>query len=180
MRRMYSKILILILFAIALCGCNSLPISKETIHPSATAGLPTVSGTPTTEQLLTALVQQALAKDANLTTMTYDSGGQAVNVVATLTIKQLPAVNVGQEMVKILCFRIQKALWLSGIPLKQVSVAIEGPTYGVYADLTSGGYGGVLVRQPTASRLNWSTLSADTAWPDYNSVWLTYDYSNDS
>jgi S-adenosylhomocysteine hydrolase len=180
MRRMCSKILILTLFAVALCGCNSLSTSKETVHPTATAGLPTVSVTPTTEQQLSALLQQALAKDASLTTVTYDSGGQAVNVVATLTIKQLPTVNVGQEMVKILCFRIQKALWLSGIPLKQVSVAIEGPTYGVYGDLTSGGYGGVLVRQPTAAKLDWSTVSPDTAWLGYNSTWLTYNYSNDS
>jgi hypothetical protein len=181
MRQMCSQILIFFLFAIALCGCNALPISKETIHPSATASLPTVSGTPTTEQQLTALVQQALARDANLTTMTYDSGGQAVNVLATLaTIKQLPTVSVGQEMVKVLCFRLQKALWLSGIPLKQVSVTIDGPTYAVYGDLTSGGYGGAMLRQPTAAKLDWSTLSADTAWPDYNFVWLTYDYSNDT
>jgi hypothetical protein len=178
MRRMSSKILILILFAIALCGCNSLPISKENMHPSATASLPTVSGTPTTEQQLTALVQQALAKDANLTSMTYDAEGQAVSILAT--IEQLPTVSVGQEKVKVLCFRIQKVLWLSGIPLKQVSVNIDGPTYGVYGDLTSGGYGGAVLRQPTASRLDWSTLSPDTAWPDYNFIWLTYDYSNDS
>jgi hypothetical protein len=140
-----------------------------------------VSGTPTTGLRLTAVAQQALAKDANLTSMTYDARQRAVNVLATLaTIEQLPAVSVGQEKVKVLCFRIQKALWLSGIPLKQVGVTIDGPTYGVYGDLTSGGYGGALLRQPTASRLNWSTLSPDTAWPDYNFIWLTYDYSNDT
>jgi hypothetical protein len=178
MRQMCSKILILILFAVALCGCNSPSSSKRTVLPSATAGLPTVSVTVTSEQQLTALVQQAIAKDANLTSMTYDAGSQAVNVLAT--IDQLPTVSVGQEKVKALCFRIQKTLWLSGIPLKQVSATIDGPTYGVYGDLTSGGYGGALLRQPTATRLDWSTLSPDTAWPDYNFMWLTYDYSNDS
>jgi hypothetical protein len=181
MRRMCFQILILIPFAIALCGCSSRPISKATIHPSATAALPTVSGTPTTEQQLTALVQQALAKGANLTSVSYDSGGRAVNVLATLaSIRQPPTVSVGQEMVKVLCFRIQKALWLSDIPLKQVSVTIDGPTYAVYGDLTSGGYGGAMLRQPTAAKLDWSTLSPDTAWPDYNFNWLTYDYSNDT
>lgn len=178
MRRMCSKIIVLTLFAVALCGCNSLSSSTRTVLPSATAGLPTVSVTPTTEQQLTSLVQQAIAKDANLSNMTYDAGSQAVNVLAT--IEQLPIVSVGQEKVKALCFRIQKALWLSGIPLKQVSVTIDGPTYGIYGDLTSGGYGGALLRQPTATRLDWSTLSPDTAWPDYNFMWLTYDYSNDS
>jgi hypothetical protein len=181
MRRIFSRILILTLFALALCGCSSHSSSQETARPSATVGSPTVSVTPTTGQQLTALVQQAIAKDAILTTFDYDPGGQAVNVLATLAIiKQLPAVSVGQEKVKVLCFRIEKALWLSGVPLKQVSVAIDGPTYAVYGNLTSGGYGGALLRQPTASRLDWSTLSPDTAWPDYNFIWLTYDYSNDT
>jgi hypothetical protein len=181
MRRIFSKILMPTLFALALCGCSSHLSSQETARSSATAGPPIVSGTPTTGQQLTALVQQAIAKDAILTSMTYDAGGQAVNVLATLaTIKQLPAVSVGQEKVKVLCFRIEKALWLSGISLKQVSVTIDGPTYAVYGDLTSGGYGGALLRQPTASRLDWSALSPDTAWPDYNFIWLTYDYSNDT
>jgi hypothetical protein len=104
-----------------------------------------------------------------------------VNVLATLaTIKQLPAVSVGQEKVKVLCFRVEKALWRSGIPLKQVSVTVDGPTYAVYGELTSGGYGGALLRQPTAATLDWSTLSPDTAWPHYNFIWLTYDYSNDT
>jgi hypothetical protein len=178
MRRMSSKILVLTVFAVALCGCNPLQSSARTALPSATAGVPTVSVTPTTEQQITSLVQQAIARDANLTSMTYDAGSQAVNILAT--IKQLPTVSVGQEKVKTLCFRIQKVLWLSSIPLKQVSVTIDGPTYGVYGDLTSGGYGGALLRQPTATRLDWSTLSPDTAWLDYNFMWLTYDYSNDS
>jgi hypothetical protein len=131
--------------------------------------------------MLSALVQRALARDASLTTFDYDARGQAVNLLATLaTIKQLPAVSVGQEMVKSLCFRIEKALWLSGIPLKQVSVDIDGPTYGVYGDLTSGGYGGAALRQSTASRLDWSALSPDTAWSKYDFMWLTYDYSNDT
>jgi hypothetical protein len=177
---MCSKILVLTLFAMALCGCNVLPGSKETMRPSATGGIPTVSVTPTAEQQLSALVRQAITSDATLTTMTYDAGGQAVNVLATLAIQQLPAVSVGQEKVKVLCFRIQKALWRSGIPLKQVSVTIDGPTYGVYGDLTSSGYGGAMLRQPTATRLDWSALSPDTAWPDYNFMWLTYNYSNDS
>ena len=180
MRRIFSKVLMLTLFALALCGCSSYSSSQKTARPSVTAGPPTVSGTPTTGQQLTALVQQAIAKDANLTSMTYDARSQAVNVLATIAMQQLPAVSVGQEKVKTLCFRIQKALWLSGISLKQVSVTIDGPTYGVYGDLTSGGYGGVLLRQPTATRLDWSALSPDSAWLDYNFMWLTYDYSNDS
>jgi hypothetical protein len=178
MHRLSSKVLIPTLFAIALGGCSLLPSSKQTSHPGATASPPTATSASTTQQQINALVLKAIANDAKLTDATYDTGDQAISILAT--IEQFPTVSVGQEKVKVLCFQIQKALWLSGIPLKQVAVTIDGPTYGVYGDLTSSGYGGALLRQPTAARLDWRTLSPDTAWVDYNAMWLTYDYSNDS
>lgn len=163
-------------FAVMLCGCGPSASSGRARPPAATASLPTA--TPTVNQQIIALVQQAVGKDAEHPQISYNARNQTVSVLAT--VGEFFQVSAGQEQVKILCFRVQKALWTSDVSLQQVSVTIDGPTYGVYGDLTTGGYGGALLGAETAAKFVWNALSPDSAWADYDSMWLTYDYSNDS
>jgi hypothetical protein len=170
MRPREKAILALILCMLFTVGCGT----RIGTLPTRTA---TPAVTPTSEQRITTLVLRAIGKNAAHSTTTYDSTAETVVVIAT--VATFSGVTAAQEIVKVLCFQIQKALWTSGTPLKQVNTTVEGPVYDIYGDLTISGYGGALLNAGTATRLAWTILSPDSAWTDYDSMWLTPTYNND-
>ena len=170
MRPQELKLVTLTLCVLVLAGCGALTASLP-------ATSPTPASTPTTEQRITTLVQRAIGKNAARSATTYAVTAASVNVIAT--VATFSSVTSAQEIVKVLCFRIQDALWTSGIPLKQVNVTVEGPIYDIYGDRTVGGYGGALLYGSTAAKLAWESLSPDSAWNAYDSMWLTPTYNND-
>jgi hypothetical protein len=170
MRAGEIKILALMLCVLALAGCGTLTGTTPTKTYAPTAP-------PTTEQRISALVEQAIGKNAAQNTTAYDGTAETVNVITTVTT--FSTVNAAQEIVKVLCFQVQEALWTSGIPLKQVNVTVEGPVHDVYGNLSTSGYGGALLNAGTATKLAWTTLSADSAWGRYDSMWLTPTYNNE-
>ena len=155
---------------LVLAGCGTLTSRLPNKKPTPAA-------TPTTDQRIIMLVHRATGKKAADGTIAYDATAESVNVIAT--VATFSSVTAGQEIVKVLCFQIQEALWTSGIPLKQVNVTVEGPVYDIYGDLSISGYGGALVSAGTAAKLAWASLSPDSAWSDYDAMWLSPTYNNE-
>ena len=140
--------------------------------------------TPTAEQRLAVLAQRA-AGDTSVQSIapTVDAGsasgtGNAVALAATLA-GPVPAtqaeIAASQERVKSICFRMEQAVWTSGMSLSEVKVEVIGPIYDDYADLTTGAYGAADLKAGTASTLDWTRLTPDTAWGTYG-VWLRPAY----
>jgi hypothetical protein len=170
MRPREIKMLVIMLCVLVLTGCGTVTgaLPKRT---------PTPAVTPTTELRIITLVQRAIGKNAASSTTAYDGTAETVNVIAT--VATFSSASAAQEIVKVLCFHIQEALWTSRISLKQVNVTVEGPVYDIYGDLSISGYGGALLYAGTAAKLAWTTLAPDSAWTAYDAMWLTPTYNND-
>ncbi|HEX8033502.1 MAG TPA: hypothetical protein VF510_06625, partial [Ktedonobacterales bacterium] len=85
-------------------------------------------------------------------------------------------IAAAQERTKALCFQVQRAVWTSGITLREVTVLVRGPTFGDYGDQYVDGYGTAVLEEATAKTLAWATLNADGAWERYDRVWLRPNY----
>lgn len=160
---------------VLLVGCAPTPASRGAAG-TPTAAVPTA--TPTTQQRITALARQAIGGSAQSVEVTFGAGDRAVTVAATVggTVPGTQEeINASQERVKALCFRVEQALWTSGMPLNEVVVTVVGPIYDDYADLTTGAYGAVDLKAATAAKLTWASLSPDAAWDVYQ-VWLRPAY----
>lgn len=178
--RQVTLVAVLILLGL-LAGCGSAPGATGSPVRTPTA-------TPTAEQRVAALAQRA-ANDRALQSVsaTFDAGsgpsggqtdaGMAVTLTATLAgpVPATDAEVAAQERVKTLSFRMERALWTSGMRLREVKVLVNGPIYDDYADLTTGPYGAADLSAATATRLDWPTLTPDTAWSVYG-AWLRPAY----
>lgn len=145
---------------ITLVGCGGIP--------AATLAQPTA--TPTTAQRVAALAQNAIGKLAHPVTASFNTTEEAATVTAT--VAWISDVATAQEQVKVVCFRAQVALWTSGVPLRKVTVVVQGPLIDLYADRTTGPYGSAVLTSSTAAKLGWSHLTADSAWMAYDYVFL--------
>lgn len=159
---------------VVIAGCATTPVN----------GTPAVRGptaTPTAEQHVAALAQRAAGSAVHSVVASFGAAGVAGGVV-TLTATVSGAVpgtaaeiTASQERVKAICFRMEQALWTSGMPLREVVVTVVGPIYDDYADLTTGPYGAVDLKAATAAKLDWTHLSPDVAWDTY-AMWLRPAY----
>lgn len=162
-------------------GCASGAGSGVGSGSSATATAAVPTATPTREQRITALARQAAGSDAHTVEATFGAGSadDGKVTVAVTVAGPVPAtqeeINAAQERVKAISFRVEQALWTSGMPLNEVVVTVVGPIYDDYADLTTGAYGAVDLKAATAAKLAWASLNPDTAWNVYQ-VWLRPAY----
>lgn len=162
------SLLLIALGALAFATACSAPSGPGAIA----AGTPTP--TPTTAQRIAALATKAGAGLAQPIQTAYSPQDGAVHVSAKMGWP--PDVPTGQERVKTLCFRVQHALWTSGVPLRDVSILVVGPVIDDFGDTTTDTYGVVDLTAAAAARLDWPTLTADTAWDRYGSAWLRPSY----
>jgi hypothetical protein len=177
-----APVLALVLALMLLTSCAA-PASGQTGAATPTATfppLPTDTPSPPTptptakEQQLEALVQPAIGTLAHDVSVRYDEPTQTVAVSAV--VNQGPDVPTTQELVKTVTFLAYKALWTSGQPFKDVTVAVLGPFRGDYGDVTLQAYGSADVTAQTAAKLHWSALTPDTAWNAYTAVFLATSY----
>lgn len=146
---------------------------------TATNALP--SATPTTQQRIVTLAKQATKGSAQHVDATLSAAGDASNAATVIVTVEGPVpgttaeIGASQERVKAICYQVEKALWMSGIPLTEASVSVVGPIYDDYADLTSGSYAAADLKAAAASTLDWASLSAESGWNIYG-VWLRPAY----
>ncbi len=134
------------------------------------------------ERLISSLAQQAIGSLAQRVEATYRVGDETAQVTATVAglVPRTPAdISAAQERVKIMCFRAQEALWTSanGIPLHEVTVTVLGPVIDDYGDKMTAAYGAAVLTAATAARFHWDSLSPDTAWEDYDNVYLAVRFA---
>jgi hypothetical protein len=142
--------------------------------PTPTAGPPTP--TPTAlERQLDALVQPAIGTLAQNVSVAFDQASETATVTAT--VKQCSDIPTTQELVKTVAFRALKALWTGGEAFKDISVAVLGPFQDDFGNHTLQAYGSADVTAQTAAKLNWASLTPDTAWNAYTTVFLAPSYA---
>lgn len=166
--RTFSACLALAALMALLAGCGSSA-------PRAGSS-PAPTPTPTPADPITALVLRALGGPTQQVTTTSSAADHTVTVTITLVGAKVPAsdadVSAAQERIKTICFQAQRALWTSGMPLRQATVTVLGPALDAYADLSIQPYGTAVLTAATAAKLGWSSIGADAAWNDYDNVWL--------
>ncbi len=116
---------------ITVAGCSQVAgEGNVSARSTATSSLP--AATPTTNERLAALARAAFGGGVQQSVTTYDAQSQVVKVIGTLD-GNVPvtasAVAAAQERTKVLCFRVQRALWTSGFTLREVTVFVRGPTF---------------------------------------------------
>jgi hypothetical protein len=161
----------LIAVLVIVAGCAS---------SSATAASGPPTPTPTTQQRLAALARHAATgPNVQRVDTTYSAQDGTITVTVTLggSVPVADAdVTAMQQRVMSMCFQTQKALWTSGIPLRGVTVTIAGPIMDQYAEREIQAYGAAVLAEATAAKLNWGALSPDTAWTQYDNVYLRPGY----
>jgi len=171
-------VLALALMTVAiLAGCTAPGHAAS--HPPTAAP----SATPTAEQRISALAQHAAGLPDKSVTATFDGGLEGTLTLIATIGGPVPGtkaeIAAAQERVKAICFLMERAVWTSSMPsgvlLSEVKVAVVGPIYDDYADLTTGPYGAADLKAATAHQLDWTHLTPDAAWGVY-ATWLRPAY----
>jgi len=141
-------------------------------RPSARA---TATSAPTIEGRLAQVVHQAVGAPVQQVEATYDA--QHSTVVITITVSNgVPntgaRVAATYELVKLVTFKAQQALWKSGIALREATVVVQGLQLDEYGSQVVDAYSSAIVEASTAQHLDWVRLSADHAWDSYDHTWL--------
>lgn len=163
---------------LALAGCVLVAGGGDvSARSTATSSLPVA--TPTTKERLAAVARAAFGGGVQLSEVSFDAQSQTLAVTGTLG-GDVPVtasdVTAAHERTKTLCFRVQRALWASGIALREVTVFVRGPTFDDYGNQYVESYGTAVLGAATAGRFSWDALSADGAWGRYDRVWLRPNY----
>ena len=138
------------------------------------------TATPTAQQRFAALARNAIGGRADTVTATYDAQTGVLQVLATIggAIARAPSdIAASQERVKALCFVAQRALWTSGPTFTEVKITVLGPLLDDYFDQITDWYGVADLTARTAAKLDWGTLTADSAWSAYDNVSLRTAYA---
>jgi hypothetical protein len=174
--------------AICMAACLALgacATSAGNTAPKATqvcSAAPTSATTASVTDKISALVEQSTCNQLHELSVTYQQSGEMTQIVGTVsvTIPRTPSqIRVVQESVKVLCFKMQKALWTSGLPVQGVTVTILGPTFDDYYDRTTSWYGTAHLTAAAASRFDWGGVSADEAWTMFDRTLLQTLYAPD-
>jgi hypothetical protein len=162
-----------LLLALAATGCT-LVLGHATSSARVTATA-TATIAPTIEGRLAQVVHQAVGAPAQDVEATYDA--QQSTVVITVTVSNgVPntdaRVAATYELVKLVTFEAQQALWKSGIALRAATVVVQGLQLDEYGSQVVDAYSSAIVEASTAQHLDWARLSADHAWDSYDHTWL--------
>lgn len=181
-RRAAVAVVLLILGCLSACATtNSAPhqsASKVTVagcSPSASA---------TTQDALARRACEAVGDQAQAVQTVYTAQDASVKIMVTvggavpLTHQQ---ISTARELTKSISLHEQRAIWASGVTLKEVRVTVMGPTQDEYANIIAQPYGSVVLDAATAAHFDWANLNADSAWDRYDSVFLrpTFDVVDD-
>jgi hypothetical protein len=142
------------------------------------ASSPSINTAQVTQQIDTT-TRQAAASYSQQVATTYDAGTRDATAEVTVgwTDDIHPAyIAKEQERVKAICFAVQQALWAKALPLHQVTVTVMGPVTTSYTEQVIDAHGAARLTSATAAKLNWASLTPDTAWSQYDEVYLRSDY----
>jgi hypothetical protein len=183
-RRCISAAALALAACVALYGCAaSSPGDKGAVAQGTRTAL-AASGPPTqlsTPEELTTLAEQASGHLLqNLETVYQQTGDEALitGTVSGSIPRSSTQISAAQEKVKIFCFQIQRALWSSGIPLKEVAVTILGPVFDDYFDQIISWYGTASLEAGAAAQIDWRNLGVDAAWNRFERTLLRVNYGS--
>jgi len=162
-----------LLLVLAATGCT-LVLGHATSSARATATA-TATVAPTIEGRLAQVVRQAVGAPVQQVEATYDAQHSTVVITATVSngVPNTDArVAATYELVKIVTFKAQQALWKSGIVLREATVVVQGLQLDEYGSQVVDAYSSAIVEASTAQHLDWVRLSADHAWDSYDHTWL--------
>lgn len=141
-------------------------LSAATVTPTPSS--PTATLSP--DSALSHLVKSAVGPAATAVRVDIDPSFSVIGVI--VSVGEQPNLAVAQETVKSVVLSTQSAIWQQGgYAPDSVVVTVLGPNFhsGV---ISSGEYGEAKLTAKTASQLDWSSLTPDTAWSLYDSVAL--------
>ena len=85
-------------------------------------------------------------------------------------------VEKSQERAKTICFLAQRALWTSGVPLREATVTSLGLVQDDYGSQTTDAHAVAYLAARTSASFTWGALTPDAAWGRYDRVWLRSNY----
>lgn len=135
---------------------------------TATPAAPTATLSP--DFALSHLIKSAVGPDANSVRVDIDPSFSVIGVI--ITVGDQPDLPTAQETVKAVVFSAQSAIWRQGgYAPDSVVVTVLGPNFHS-GGIATGEYGEAKLTAKTVARLDWTTLTPDTAWPLYDTVAL--------
>lgn len=161
-------IIVVIAFNIALhLWSNNTHNTAQAAHSSAqTPGL----ATPQAIQQYTLQLAQNSGASGVVSSSHYDSSVRGV--IITETVGDEADHNAFRATIESDCFLIQQAIWESKVNLAAVEVNVLGPIVDPKGDKSTGPIGLCGLKEQTAQKFAWNTLTFDQAWNDYDAIWL--------
>ena len=140
-------------------GALATPTQAFPSHgPLAQAVAPAIWGTGVIS------VDTSLDQSRAIATVTITVGGTVPHTDAE--------TNTAQEYAKGLCFMAQQALWTGGSHFDEVKVTVQGPMRDPYGSLVTDVYAVAEVSAHSAQTIPWTTATADSAWPSFDSSFV--------
>jgi hypothetical protein len=167
-----------LVMTLAGCGARASGVPQPTLAAGQTY-LPTDTPIPTpadpTGQALLRVAQAAAGTDAHGVGAAYDAGTRQLTV--TLFIDGIvPDTNAqiatAYARSKALTFKVEDALWASGLTLSQAQVIVMGPAQDEYANITNQWYSIAVLSAPVARRIAWASATPESAWKSYDQTYL--------
>lgn len=143
---------------------STTPTVQATQPPATPTATPKPTATLTTSQRVQQLVSSN-ASEAKSVKTTYASNDVEVNIVLDEAFD-----NSGyRTIIQANCFNILKALWTGHIAsLDDVNIAFSGPATDKYGNPMTAAFAECELGSQTAAKFNWSGLSQEQAWNDYD------------
>lgn len=174
---------LLVSWLLAGCATASGGASRSTgaATPLAT---PALVAAPGPASQLGERARQAIGTLARKVAVQWDAAARTATITITvagrvpLTSQQVAAAH---ELVKLICYKAAAALWSSGVALGAVTLLVLGPMQDAYANIITDWYGVATLKASSAQRIQWASVSADTAWNLYDQQMLraTFDVPDD-
>lgn len=184
--RRWRVALLTLVGVLALVGCAPAAANSADTGPTPTPVLvhmPTATpmATPSdpTGQALLKTARGAVGSAASSVGITYDRSAESLSVTVTisgdlpLTETQIAAAHT---RIKTLCLQEMSGLWSSGLPLRQATVVILGPTKDEYNAIINQLYGYAVVNESTARRVSWASVTPESAWSAYDQSYLRPEF----
>lgn len=163
------------LVGLLLGGCASASTAPRLASATAT---PTAEPGPAGQ--LAASVRRALGAHVTRVTASYDAatGAATITIIVGGVVPSTDAqVAAAYTQVKRICYQAFRALWASGMTLRETTALVEGPIQDEYADIITDWYGVAVIESTTARRLDWASESPDAAWSLYNQSMLRSSFT---
>jgi hypothetical protein len=100
--------------------------------------------------------------------VTFSKGVATITYTLTAT---LDPSTTAQDIKNGTC-QLMQQLYTSDLPITEVDYEVDGPLVDQYGNTSVGPYAQVTLTAATAKLFNWSNLSPDQAWGDYDSAWV--------